>query len=902
MDATKECYEIPVNNHRYGHIINLRVEKMEEYCNSGEEKKKGEFGSLYKYEKPNKEVYLIKKLIFTKKDENKDRAEKYYKELYHETILHPHVLPIIAHAEDILQDRRVVYLMYPYMENGSVCDNIIRENNGEILWPDKNESNSSIWTRCIYQVVSALDYLHNNGKHDLRGPIFHRNVTSRTILFNTSFNAKLCDFGRAVEANVNAVKATNIQSFSVPGYHPRTMDGTCYKASYDVHSFCVVILEILTGEEVKNENTFSIPKEDILKKIKHRSKPKNNVAMWIREDLRDKLTQKAWQIISMDETEMADVKAADILQIIKDARIETYKLYKEERNNERCVSCYVNKKAKNLPLKGKDCDNCAMFCVHCLTDYHNELICPLHGPTRPPFGDHVYGVFVAGNHVNELDERPNENACHAAKDIAKIFIRDAKKLADVLTSKFPLILGARTDNFEVVTPTKPGSEGEMKILIQKAFNKIKELIRNDRKSYTDKTSPLFIFYFSGHSKHEEETDKCSPQNASKYLLYLGGINETITTEWLKGMLDEWLHEGNVLIVLDCCFASGHNLINKKEESRFSIYQLSSSGNDCKSVSDKTRGSYFTHFLCQALRGIENNKLSCKDCGKENKNLQCQSFHIACSGTQKVTMNDVGTYIQSHYDLLELKMKVTMHAQNADIIELSYYKHLEKRKISIHLEGAESRHKYENYSFTEVPDSIASLRRDIVKYIEKTKVPCQILEVIQYFHSDLYESPEDKNANHKYLNKYITHLVAIYQQHEQDTEELTCLNDLLKIRPSRMSLVAKIRHDVNGLRNGLIKCDMIKKAMTVSYQESYFSKRLAISQECMQLVCSKEYRGILEEIEFIEKGKNKCLEAKWLLNNLYQLVAKCLIAGAYDEKETKIIKLRLYEEFSILQFE
>ncbi|KAL3871251.1 hypothetical protein ACJMK2_039258 [Sinanodonta woodiana] len=915
FEENKEHVEIPVQNWRYGRIMPQHVNTMEEYCKRGSPIPNTK--SVYEWEnKSSKKKYLIKKLVLTDEDENNDLRERYYRELYHEPILHPHVLPIISYAQSKSQYPRVMYLMYPYMENGSVRTNIERENKGEQFRPNENdcnssdrkpkESNSTVWIRCIYQVASALDYLHNIGKHGLRGPVFHRNLTSSTIYFNEFYNAKLCDFGRAVEANHNAVEATDIPYFSAPGYHPRMTDTKRYKASYDVYSLCVVILEILTGELVGDDNTFSDPKsypgyDCLLSKIENRPE----VAKWLRTDLRDNLAKKAWDMLRMNDIDMTKVKANDVLKIINNDRVESYHLYKEETTN--CVSCVINKRATTLPLKGKNCNDCKMFCVHCLTDYHNELICPQHGPSTRPFGDRVYGVFVAGNHVDKLSSKLafDGNTPKSAKDIAKIFIRDAKKLANILTTKFPLVLGARPDHFEVVTPKKPGKEDTMKRSIEEAFKKIKKLIKYDLQDNQDKTNPLFIFYFSGHSGPSEGKEKVTHQNPKEHVLYLGGESETITTKCLREMLYSELFVDNVLVVLDCCYASGHDFVNKSEKSRFQISQLSSCDKTVKSKCDPTRGSYFTHLLCQALTDIkshEHGKIGGSDCVNENNcPFPCKPFHVACSVTQKVTLTDVEQYIQNHYEHEKLKTDVKKHAMNAGSIELAYYKNLNKKQtISIRLEGSESG---KSYSLSEVPVSIFCLRKDIVKYIDETKIQCQIHDMLN-FYIDLNESADNKKG-HKYVIKYTTRLVAIYQQNEQETKEVTCLDDLWKISPSMMSLVAKIRQDVNGLRNGHLKYDRIRKAMITNWQESYFNECLGISQDCMLLVCNGEERVIiLKKIEKMEsaKPKQQFYENKWLLNNLYQLIMKCQSAGAFDETERNILKFLVYDSFSILQFQ
>ncbi|KAK3588492.1 hypothetical protein CHS0354_003521 [Potamilus streckersoni] len=734
------------NNPRPGEIIKMTVKDMKMYCKSSEGMDIGSFGTLYKRAKINKEVlekYLIKELKLT----DKDHEKTYYTELHHETILHPHVVPIIAYAEDVSKNPRVVYLMYPYMEKGSVRDNILFENEGNLLSPEFR--NCKIWLRCMYQVGHALDYLHKQGKHGIRGPIFHRDLTSLKILFNEDFNAKLCDFGKAIEAKHTENDASVIQFKRERGYHPSNVDQTPYKASFDVYSFCVVILEILTGDVVNDKNPFADYTNDpdstrLLQTIKARGKkskhnlPKRaKVVKWdgTLKETRNKLAQKAWEVMKMDGanildgTEMTEVQAADFVKMIEAARLESYTLYKRNlKNDKRCASCYINPTA-NLPLKGKLCKEshtCTIFCVHCLSDPHNELICPFHGPTRPPLGNHVYGVFVAGNHTKDMENTIlYENTSEDATDIAKTFLRDAKNLRNVLISRFPLVLGAREEHLKVVRPKHPGKDGQMLEDIKRAFDEInifigQELSRSEESKLEDS---LFIFYFTGHSDKKPKSDE--------YVMYLGGMNETIncSEEWLKEMLHDKLRVDKVLVILDCCHAATQVFAEGREDV---IVQLSSCAKDQKSRCTVAGGSYFTHFLCKALAGdfirvCKNHiKKCCQHCEKKMNdydNSPCGKLHLDCLRQQYVTLSDVQKYIVGHYKVLDLPMDLKSNEEKVGKINLAYYKPYESTTYVL-LEGSQKETKY---TFSAAPISIGRLRKDIIEYIGTPESKTYIVE-------------------------------------------------------------------------------------------------------------------------------------------------------------------------------
>ncbi|KAL3871248.1 hypothetical protein ACJMK2_039255 [Sinanodonta woodiana] len=662
-----------LNNPRSGQIIEVDVEEMRNHCCWDKKIGQGSFGTVYEANIGGKNAgKCVIKQIKIKEDEQ--YLKSYDREVYHGRILHPFIISIIARAEkvdDISRSPSVVYLMYPNMINGNVYTNIEKEEHGEEsekLLCNEYESNYRIWLRCIYQVAHALDYLHNPGKNSSRRPVYHRDLTSKNILFDENFNVKVCDFGLAVEGKYTSTDASVTTKHISSAYHPRTMDPERYSAFDDVYSFSVA----------------------------------------------------------------------------------------------------------NLALKGKNCDtSCKPFCVYCLTDQYNQLVCPRHGSTRPPFGEE--------------------------------------------------------EHLHIVTPTEPGRECIMMEDIEKAFNESEKSIREALLNNPDHgdgkriKNSLFIFYFTGHGDKENG-------------LYLGGKGETInaSTEWLKKMLHEKLLVDQILVILDCCHAAEQNFAKEKGNSGFGIHQLSSCDRDQKSICNRGNwtGSYFTHFLCQALRGDNfvsvgdgQSLKQCQDCEQRNREhfkLPCEEFSLSRMDHQSVTLGSVKDFIRRHYEQLKLPMNLKENCSDMDEIHLGYFKP-EETSMSIFLKGSKNG---ETYSFRSAPRSMSDLKKDIVRYIEENQIGCEILDVHE-FHKKLNRLATDEMTEN--LIKETSSLVAIHPRVGKEKQEQTDLKDLWKIRPCGRALEAQIRDSIMGLKNGPVKIIGLDRGMTDSLLENYVDENLTIEK-------------------------------------------------------------------------
>ncbi|KDP33799.1 hypothetical protein JCGZ_07370 [Jatropha curcas] len=139
-------------------------------------------------------------------------------------------------------------LVYEYMEKRSLDQWLhVKKRSVSVYldWPTR--------FRIAIGAAQGLSYLH----HDCLPPIIHRDVKSSNILLDSSFNAKIADFGlaRLLVKHGKATVSTVAGSF---GYiAPEYAVTSRVNEKTDVYSFGVVLLELTTRKEANfgDENT-----------------------------------------------------------------------------------------------------------------------------------------------------------------------------------------------------------------------------------------------------------------------------------------------------------------------------------------------------------------------------------------------------------------------------------------------------------------------------------------------------------------------------------------------------------------------------------------------------------------------------------------------------------------------
>ncbi|XP_021906618.1 probable receptor-like protein kinase At1g80640 [Carica papaya] len=148
-------------------------------------------------------------------------------------VQHPNIINLLGYSIH----GRTKLLVYEMMQNGSLENQLHGHSGGSVLtWP--------LRLKIAVDIARGLEYLHEH----CSPPVIHRDLKSSNILLDSSFNAKLSDFGLAVFSGTTQnkpVKLSGTLSYVAPEY---LLDGKLTDKS-DVYSFGVILLELLMGRK-----------------------------------------------------------------------------------------------------------------------------------------------------------------------------------------------------------------------------------------------------------------------------------------------------------------------------------------------------------------------------------------------------------------------------------------------------------------------------------------------------------------------------------------------------------------------------------------------------------------------------------------------------------------------------
>ncbi|HEY4217395.1 MAG TPA: serine/threonine-protein kinase [Gemmatimonadaceae bacterium] len=141
-------------------------------------------------------------------------------------LVHPHVCGILDYgaADD------VVYTVMPFLEGGSLADQIQRQRN---VSPTRTAAIGA-------QVACALDYAHRRG-------VIHRDVKPDNVLFDEDGNAVLTDFGIATARFHGRLTASG-RAMGTPHYmSPEQAMGKLVDGRSDIYAIGILLYESLVG-------------------------------------------------------------------------------------------------------------------------------------------------------------------------------------------------------------------------------------------------------------------------------------------------------------------------------------------------------------------------------------------------------------------------------------------------------------------------------------------------------------------------------------------------------------------------------------------------------------------------------------------------------------------------------
>ncbi|XWS45043.1 hypothetical protein CRYUN_Cryun15aG0102500 [Craigia yunnanensis] len=200
--------------------------------NFSEQRKLGEggFGAVYRGYLPDLEMAVAVKRISSGSKQGKKEYITEVKVI--SQLRHRNLVQLIGWCHD----RNDFLLVYELMPNGSL-DSHLFGRRSPLTWP--------IRYRISLGLASALLYLHEEWEQC----VVHRDIKSSNVMLDSSFNAKLGDFGLAKlldhELGPKTTGLAGTLGYLAPEY---ISTGRASKES-DVFSFGVVILEIATGRK-----------------------------------------------------------------------------------------------------------------------------------------------------------------------------------------------------------------------------------------------------------------------------------------------------------------------------------------------------------------------------------------------------------------------------------------------------------------------------------------------------------------------------------------------------------------------------------------------------------------------------------------------------------------------------
>ncbi|KAL8143026.1 hypothetical protein V2J09_016058 [Rumex salicifolius] len=132
--------------------------------------------------------------------------------------------------------RRRMYIMYDYVQNGSLGD-ILRSPHSakELSWERR--------LKIVGELANAVAYLH----HDCFPPIVHRDISINNVLLDAEFESRLSNFGIARLISPDSFNMTSAIGL-YGNMAPELAQTVRVTPKWDVYSFGVVTLEIIMGK------------------------------------------------------------------------------------------------------------------------------------------------------------------------------------------------------------------------------------------------------------------------------------------------------------------------------------------------------------------------------------------------------------------------------------------------------------------------------------------------------------------------------------------------------------------------------------------------------------------------------------------------------------------------------
>lgn len=155
-------------------------------------------------------------------------------------LYHPNLVKLVGYC---LEDEHRL-LVYEFMPRGSLENHLFRRTSHfqPLSW--------NLRMKVALGAAKGLAYLHSP-----EARVIYRDFKSSNILLDSSYNAKLSDFGLAKDGPIDGKSYVSTRVMGTYGYAaPEYMATGRLTSRSDVYSFGVVLLEMLTGRRVLEKN------------------------------------------------------------------------------------------------------------------------------------------------------------------------------------------------------------------------------------------------------------------------------------------------------------------------------------------------------------------------------------------------------------------------------------------------------------------------------------------------------------------------------------------------------------------------------------------------------------------------------------------------------------------------